>query len=97
MLPPPSLAVASGIMPEANAAVDPPLLPPGLSAGFQGLRVTPQAREAVIECSPNSGAAVLPTKTAPALRRRATCGASFVAGGPFLKSSDPCDEGMPVH
>ena len=36
-----SLPVASGARPAASAAPEPPLEPPGVSARFQGLRVTP--------------------------------------------------------
>ena len=39
--PPPSLACAAGTMPAATAAAEPPLEPPALCAGFQGLRVAP--------------------------------------------------------
>ena len=41
MEPPPSLAVAIGTIPAATAAADPPLLPPGECAKFQGLRLGP--------------------------------------------------------
>ena len=37
--PPPSLAVARGAMPDASAAAEPPLEPPGVRSRFQGLRV----------------------------------------------------------
>jgi hypothetical protein len=39
--PPPSLAVQNGTMPADTAALDPPLDPPGVRLGSQGLRVTP--------------------------------------------------------
>ena len=41
--PSPSVDVANGTMPAATADDDPPLEPPGVFCGFQGLRVTPQA------------------------------------------------------
>ena len=41
MEPPPSLACAAGTMPAATAAAEPPLEPPALRAGSQGLRVAP--------------------------------------------------------
>ena len=40
--PPPSLAVPNGIIPADTAALDPPLEPPGVTAGSHGLRVTPR-------------------------------------------------------
>ena len=43
--PPPSLAVENGTSPAETAAAEPPLEPPGVTAGFQGLRVTPSAFE----------------------------------------------------
>jgi hypothetical protein len=46
--PPPSLAVASGSMPPAIAADEPPLEPPGVRSRFHGLRVTPKSRFFVI-------------------------------------------------
>ena len=40
--PPPSEAVARASIPEARAAEEPPLEPPGVRSRFQGLRVTPK-------------------------------------------------------
>ena len=42
--PPPSVPRASGTLPAATAATEPPLEPPGVNAGFQGLRVVPNRR-----------------------------------------------------
>jgi hypothetical protein len=67
--PPPSLAVAAGTSPAATAAADPPDDPPGVRETSHGLRVVPQAFVDVKHVMPNSGAAVLPTGTAPAARR----------------------------
>ena len=39
--PPPSVACASGTMPAATAAAEPPLEPPGARSWRHGLRVTP--------------------------------------------------------
>jgi hypothetical protein len=61
---------AAGTMPQATAAADPLLDPPGVWSGFQGLRVGPGSRKA------NSVVTVLPRTTAPAARRRATTVAS---------------------
>jgi hypothetical protein len=41
--PPPSLAWATGTTPDATAAADPPLEPPGVWSVFQGLRVGPNS------------------------------------------------------
>ena len=78
--PPPSLAVQNGTIPAATAAADPPLEPPGVRIGSHGLRVVPHAFVCVKQVIPNSGAAVLPTGTAPAARRRATCTESSATG-----------------
>src|SRR5947209_16294054 len=94
--PPPSLAVAIGTIPAATAAAEPPLDPPGVTAGSQGLRVVPHARVEVKHTEPNSGDAVLPTTTAPACRRRATSSSSRVTAGLSLKSRDPFDVGSPA-
>ena len=78
--PPPSLAVAIGTRPAATAAADPPLEPPGVRFWPHGLRVTPHALVLVKLRVPNSGAAVLPTGTAPAARSRATWTESSATG-----------------
>src|SRR5712691_5336370 len=43
-LPPPSEPVQKGTWPPATAADDPPLEPPGVRSGFQGLRLIPHSR-----------------------------------------------------
>ena len=70
--PPPSLAVASGIIDPAIAAEEPPLDPPGVRSRFHGLRASSKSRFLVIAVAPNSGALVLPTTIAPAARSRST-------------------------
>src|SRR5580692_10313569 len=80
--PPPSVPSASGANRATSAADDPPDEPPGVFALFQGLRVMPVSGESVEPFQPNSGVVVLPMKTAPASRSRATVGASSVHG-PF--------------
>ena len=70
--PPPSEAVDTGTNPAATAAAEPPLDPPGVLPSPHGLVVTPKAKVRVKLSVPNSGAAVLPTGTPPAARRRAT-------------------------
>ena len=64
--PPPSLAWANGTIPEATAAADPPLDPPGEWSRFHGLRVAPQASGSVVGRLPNSGLLVRPAMTRPA-------------------------------
>ena len=80
--PPPSVPTASGPIPEATAAAAPPEDPPGVFAGFQGLRVMPVSGLSVTPFQPNSGVVVLPSSTAPASRSRAAAGASS-SQGPF--------------
>src|SRR6185369_8561119 len=75
-----SVPTDSGPMPEATAAAVPPDDPPGVLAGFQGLRVMPVSGELVSPLQPNSGVVVLPSSTAPASRSRATEGASVSQG-----------------
>ncbi len=72
MEPPPSVPTASGPRPAATAAPAPPLEPPGVSAGFHGLRVMPRSGLSVTALWPNSGVVVLPTMMAPAPLRRST-------------------------
>ena len=45
--PAPSVPVATATMPDATAAADPPLDPPGVRSVFQGLRVMPCKTDAV--------------------------------------------------
>jgi hypothetical protein len=64
--PPPSLAWATGTMPAATAAAEPPDEPPALWAGFQGLRVAPCRRDSVVAVWPNSGEVNLAKMLSPA-------------------------------
>ena len=68
--PPPSLAWATGTMPAATAAAEPPLDPPVERARSQGLRVGPYAFGSVVGRIPSSGVFVLPIVTKPASRKR---------------------------
>ena len=72
MEPPPSVPTASGPRPAATAAPAPPLEPPGVRAGFHGLRVMPKSGLSVTALWPNSGVVVLPTMMAPAPLSRST-------------------------
>jgi hypothetical protein len=74
--PPASVPTAATPIPALTAAADPPLDPPGVSAGFHGLRVMPVSGESVTAFHPNSGVVVFPRTTAPSSRNRATAGAS---------------------
>src|SRR5262245_52447000 len=64
--PPPSVACAAGSTPAATAEAAPPLEPPAVRSGSQGLRVRPVALDSVVGVRPNSGEAVLPKITRPA-------------------------------
>src|SRR3954447_365019 len=75
---PKSVPCASGAMPLATAAAEPPDEPAGLSAGSHGLRVAPNSSLTVFAPAANSGVLVLPRMMAPALRSRATTSASSV-------------------
>src|SRR5450755_484498 len=85
---PKSVPCASGAIPVATATADPPDEPEGLSAGFQGLRVTPNTSLKVLAPAPNSGVLVLPSTIAPAAFRRRTTSASSV-GTLSLNSDEP--------
>src|SRR5450432_989710 len=80
MEPPPSVPTASGPKPAATAATAPALLPPGVCAECQGLRVTPVSGLSPMPFKPNSDVVVLPSSTAPCSRSRATAGASSLEG-----------------
>src|SRR5438477_3333625 len=70
--PPRSEPWARGAMPVARATAPPPVEPPHVSAGFQGLRVGPKTALNVLAPAPNSGVLVLPTTMAPAAFSRWT-------------------------
>src|SRR5439155_19811899 len=77
MDPPVSDPSASGTIPAATAAADPPLDPPGMRSSAQGLRTGPNAEFSFDDPIANSSQLVLPTMTAPAASRRATAVASY--------------------
>ena len=68
--PPPSEPCAMAVMPAATAAAAPPLEPPGVRSGSQGLRAGPNTRFSVVALCPCSGVLVLPTMIPPAARTR---------------------------
>src|SRR2546421_4979359 len=55
MEPPMSLLWAPGTMPDATAAAEPPLEPPGLRVTSQGLCVAPYASGSVVRLDASSG------------------------------------------
>lgn len=85
--PPPSLPCATGTSPAATAAALPPLDPPGVRVGSQGLRVGGRPAGSVTGIAPSSEVAVLPRMTNPAARRAPTVRSSRgdqKAGSPLL-------------
>ena len=71
--PPPSLPWATGTMPLATAAAEPPEEPPGVRSRSHGLRVGPKMRASLTGRMPYSGSVVVPTMTNPApFSRRVT-------------------------
>jgi hypothetical protein len=70
--PPPSLPCATGTVPDATAALEPPDEPPGVRSVSHGLRVGPLRRGSVTGRIPNSGVLTLPISTKPASRKRLT-------------------------
>ena len=68
--PPPSLACATGTIPEATAAAEPPLDPPVERVTSHGLRLGPYAFGSVVGRIPSSGVFVLPIVTKPACLKR---------------------------
>src|SRR3990167_2735514 len=94
--PPPAGPGASGPPPAAPAAAAPPLEPPGVSAGFQGFRVTPKSGFSVTALWPNSEVFVLPRITAPAARRRAT-GIASSAGTCSANRREPAEDRSAEH
>src|ERR1700682_3861134 len=85
---PKSVPYAKGTLPVATATADPPDEPAGLSAGFQGFRVTPNTSLNVLAPAANSGVLVLPSTMAPAALRRRTPSASS-SGTLSLTSREP--------
>src|SRR5690349_17089746 len=77
--PPPSVPIASGVIPAATEAAAPALEPPGVFAGFHGLRVMPVSGQSPTALQPNSLVVVLPIRIAPARFMRSTGGASAAA------------------
>ena len=83
--PPPSFAWASGTMPAATDAAEPPLEPPVEWSRFQGLWQAPYSTPSVVGSRPNSGTLVLPIATRPAALKRVTRVSSCTTGRSFKK------------
>ena len=77
--PPMSLPSSAADRPVATATAPPPVLPPAVSAGFQGFVVRPNSLLTDCQSALATGTLVLPRITAPAARSRRTSGASSVA------------------
>src|SRR6266536_2345156 len=86
MDPPPSLACATGTMPLATAAADPPDEPPAERPGSHGLRAGGKLRASVVTVVPNSGTFVRPSGTKTAVRN---CSARYGVTGHTLSRSGP--------
>ena len=82
------------VMPAATATAEPPLEPPGVRTGSQGLRAGPNTRFSVVALCPCSGVLVLPTMMAPAARTRSVH-IAFDSAIPSL-TSDPCESRTPA-
>ncbi len=93
--PPPSLPCAIGTMPDATAAAEPPLDPPGERDRSCGLRVGPWNRGSVEPFFPSSGVLVMPSTITPAARARATARLSSAATSSAHRR-EPRDVGRPV-
>ena len=95
MEPRPSLAWASGTMPEAVALAAPPEEPPEMCSGFQGLPQGPSRSDWVTPGMPNSGVLVLPSSTTPLFRYRRTSSLSASSEGTWAYI-EPELRGQPV-
>ena len=78
------------------AAASPPLEPPGVRDGSQGLRVAPLRSLSVWKRNPKSGRLVRPIGIAPAFLRWATTGAS-VSGRESFRPTIPCVVAEPTR
>src|ERR1700682_6328147 len=83
--PPPSVPSPNGVIPAATEAAAPALEPPGVFAGFHGLRVMPVSGLSPTALQPNSLVVVLPIRIAPAFLARSTKGASAAAILPAMQ------------
>src|SRR5688500_6817075 len=94
--PPPTPPPASGTIPLATAAPDPPDEPPTVTSGFHGFRQMPNYSDSVHGTRPNSGVFVLPTTIRPARLYRRTISES-TGGLQSLNSRLPHVSGSPAY
>src|SRR3954451_13404521 len=87
--PPVSLPREPAAMPAATATALPPLEPPAVRVGSQGLRIGPNALFSPDEPIANSSMFVFPTRMASAARRRATTVASYGGRQPVSAPEPP--------
>ncbi len=78
-----------GSMRAPTAAAAPPLEPPEMRLGSQGLRVGPYWRGSQVSERPSSQVLVRPKITSPARFRRSTCTLSSGDGGVSAKKREP--------
>ena len=86
--PKPSVACAIGSMRAPTAAAAPPLDPPEIRVGSQGLRVGPWSCGSQVRESPSSHVLVRPKMTRPARLSRLTCSLSAVGAGASAKNQE---------
>jgi hypothetical protein len=84
--PPPSFACASGTIPAATAAAEPPLDPPVEWSVFHGFRHGPRKWDSQVGRIPSSGVLLLPTTTSPARFCRTTSSLSWSGTNSRLKA-----------
>jgi hypothetical protein len=77
--PPVSVPIVPSDMPDATAAAEPPLEPPGERDGSCGFLAGPKPESSLVVPNANSCRLVLPTNTAPASRSRRVTTASEAA------------------
>ena len=95
--PPASLPCARQPKPDANAALAPPLDPPGVSRSSQGFSVGPNNGLSVCQRHENSGVLVRPRITAPAARKFTTSGASLDATVLSVFAAAACGADLREH
>ncbi len=92
--PPISVPRASGVIPAATTAPEPPLDPPGVQSSRHGFRVTPYNSLSVYPASQYGGFVVLATTIAPAWRSLRTVTASSL-GTKSARTRVPIVAGAP--
>ncbi len=83
-------------MQAAAATAAPQLDPPGVRAVFHGLRVMPVSGLSPTPLWPNSVVVVLPSRTAPCSRSRATAGESTSQAWSRSTVREPFSVGQPL-